>query len=368
MGDLVRGMRQAVRRLMRTPTFSLIAALTLAIGIGANTAIFSLVKSVLLSPLPYDSPDELVWIGHTAPGLDIERVPQSPALHLTLREESRVFEDVAMWRPIGASVTGLDAPERVTGVQLTEGALEILGVNPTAGRFFLPGEDLYGSNPGVVLSQGYSDRTFGVGVDPTGRTLTVDGVSRSVIGVAPAGTRLMDVEPEILIPFAFDVPNLTVSNFSFEAFGRLREGATIDQVSADITRAYTAMYDRFTPGLPLEMLLESGFAPRVRLMKEELLGDVGSLLWILLGSVGIVLMVAVANVANLFLVRTEGRGREVAVRTALGASRGRVAAPFLWESVVLGLVAALAGLAPHDRPRPRRPAVACQRRRVGNVR
>jgi len=344
MDTFGQSLRQAVRRLVRAPAFAVTAALTLGIGIGANTAIFSVVNGVLLKPLPFADPDALVALWHTAPGLGIDLVEQSPATYLTYRAETRTLEDVALWINTTVSVTGLDRPEEVPTLMVSDGFLPILRVEPILGRRFTPEDDSPGAPLTVILSYGYWQRAFGGDPGVIGRTLTVGGMPAEIIGVLPQDFRFLRYDAAIYFPTRFDPAQVSMGNFSFRAIGRLRPGVTLEQVTTELDRLIPVAVERFPGPLTQSMLDHARFAAVTRPLKEDVVGDVRPLLWVLLGSVGMILLLACANVANLFLVRAEGRVREVAVRTALGARQGHVALQFLTESVLLGLAGGVLGL------------------------
>ena len=338
--------KSVLRRFTRVPLFTAVAVGTLGLGIGATTAMYAVVDGVLLEPLPYPEPDRLVSVWHEAPGLGFDRLNQGPAFHWVYREENRVFEDVAMWDEIRATITGLAEPEQVDGVRLTAGGLELLGVRPVLGRLFSEEDDAYGAPLTVILGYGYWQQRFGGAEDVVGRTLMVSGRSREVIGVLPRGFRFVEADPAVLIPFQQDPSNLFLGNFSHYGLARLRPGATIEQANADVERMIDITTERYAApgGLSAGMLDEARFGANVLPLEGDVIGDVGNVLWVLLGTVGIVLLIACANVANLFLVRAEGRYREIAVRTALGASRRQVALDFLSESLTLALFSGALGV------------------------
>jgi predicted permease len=341
--DLWQDLRYAVRMSLKQPGFAAVAVLTLAFGIGATTAIFSVIYGVLLKPLPFAEPDRLVGMWHTAPELGFERFNQSPATYFTYRDENRVFEDVGMWaRFPDVSVTDRGEPERVQALYVTDGTLPILKVQPLLGRLFTKADDMPGSPDRTILTHGFWQRRFGGARDIIGETAMIDGKPHEVIGVLPSSFKFLDTNPAVLLPFRFDRAGTSVGSFSYNAIARLKPGLTIAQANNDVARMIPLVFERFPPR-PGDQKIRLG--PNVRLLSEDVIGDVGRVLWILLGTVGIVLLIACANVANLFLVRAEGRRQEFAVRAALGASRGRLARALLAESVTLGLAGGLAGLA-----------------------
>jgi len=338
--------RRTVRRLLCAPVFTTVAALTLALGIGANSAIFSVVRGVLLKPLPFEEPDELVGVWHTAPGLGFPLMNQSPATYLTYRAEGRVFQDIGMWDNTTVTVTGAGEPERVQALLVTDGTLALLRVNPPIGRRFDAEDDSPRTPERVMLAHAYWQRTFGGDPGVLGRHVIVEGKPREVIGVLPAGFRFLDNNPQLLLPFRFDPANVFIGNFSYQGVARLKPGVTIEQANADVARMVPLTIERFRlpPGFTRQMFDEVKLGPNVRPLSEDVIGDVGPMLWILLGTVGIVLLIACANVANLFLVRAEGRQQELAIHAALGAGTRRIAWELLSESVALGLIGGALGL------------------------
>jgi predicted permease len=334
------------RKLAGSPVFTVVSVVTLALAIGANTAIFSVVNSVLIKPLPFDEPERLVGVWHTAPGLGFDDVPQSPALHFSLVDHNRVFEDVGMWDDTRVSVTGIDEPEQVDAMLVTDRVLPMLRVPPHIGRTFTAEDDSPDSPQTVILGYGYWVRRFGADPNIVGQTLQIEGVAREIIGVTPVHLRFLGFDPAVYLPFRFDRSEVFFGNFSYQGIARLRPGVTIEEANAEVARTYPLAAEAFPmpPGLTYEMIKEARFGPNVHPLKEDVVGDVGNVLWVLLGTVGLVLLIACANVANLFLVRAETGEREFAVRTALGASRGRIATQCLTESVVLGIAGGLVGI------------------------
>lgn len=337
---------RVLRRLARAPLFTFVAVLTLGFGIGANTAIFSVIQGVLLKPLPFDEPDRLVGVWHTASGLGVAILNQSPALYLTYREEGRTFEDSGMWETGAVAVTGAGEPERVDVLEVTDGTLALLRVTPMLGRRFTAGDDSPKSPPRVMLAHAYWARKFGSDPSVIGRLITIDGEPTEIIGVMPAAFRFLDTHPQLVLPFRINRAEVFVGNFSYRGIARLAPGVTIEQANADVARMIPLVMERFPmpPGFTKEMFKEVKLGPNVRPLAKDVIGDVGRVLWVLLGTVGIVLLIACANVANLFLVRAEGRQQELAIHAALGAGARRIAWELLSESLVLGAIGGVAGL------------------------
>jgi predicted permease len=335
-----------MRRFLRAPGFVVITLITLAVGTGATTAIFTIVNGVLLKPLAYPDPDRLVGVWLTAPGVRIQDLNASPASYLTFREENRSFQDVGLWSRGSESVTGVAEPEQVESLSVTDGVLPILGVRPALGRWFTPEEDTPKGPETVMLGYGYWQRRFGGNRSVLGTKLLVNGRPREVIGVMPADFRMMSFQPAVILPLRFNRGEVHLGNFSFQGIARLKPGTTLSQASADIARMLPIMFGRFPApgGLSKKAFEEAGIAPNLRMLKQDVVGNVGEVLWTLMATVGIVLFIACANVANLLLVRADGRQQELAVRAALGASPGQIARDLLAESVTLGLIGGALGL------------------------
>lgn len=360
--NLARDIRHSLRQLRRNPGFTATAVLTLALGIGATTAIFGVVYSVLLQPLPYRQPGRLVEVGLDLPGISQFNWPLGPADYLAFREQSRTFEDIGLYFTgfgaalYSANVTGRGQPEHVPALGVTDGVLPILGVTPLLGRSFTRADVEVGSADTVMITWGYWHSKFGGDGSVIGKAIEVDGQPATIIGVLPQRFRFLDMTNlGMLLPLR---PR-TLRGYNYFAVARLRPGVTLAEASRDVARM-----------LPMEQqadltfLKESRMRPNLQPLKEYMTGDVGKVLWVLAGGIGLVLLIACANVANLLLVRVEGRQQELAIRAALGGSPGRIAGGLLVESLVLaaiggalGLLFAYAGLrglialAPSDLPR-----------------
>jgi predicted permease len=340
-------LKQVLRRLARAPMFTAITLITLAAGVGANTVVFSVLEGVLLKPLPYPQPDELVGVWLTAPAIQIKDLNLSPSDYFIYREQSKTFQDIGLYTGDSVSVTGVAEPEQVPALRVTDGTLPLLGIPPMLGRTFTKQDDSPGAPETVILTNGYWRRKFGGEPSVIGRTVIVDGKSRQIIGVMPQRFHFLDQDdPAVILPFQFDRNKVHLGNFSYEGLARLKPGVTLEQVNADVARMLPIIMTSFAapPGFSLKLFEDAHIGPNVRPLKRDVVGDVGSVLWVLMGSIGTVLLIACANVANLLLVRVEGRRQELAVRAALGAGRGRIAADLLFESVVLGLLGSTVGL------------------------
>jgi len=347
MESFMNQLKQVLRRLGRTPMFTVVTLITLAAGVGANTAVFSVLEGVLLKPLPYPHPEELITVAQAAPGINIPELQAAPSMYFIYRDQGQSFQDLGMYGGDSVSVTGLAEPEQVRALLVTDGTLPILGVSPVLGRLFSREDDLPGTPETVLLAYGYWQHKFGADPSAVGRNVMVDGKSRQIIGVLPQRFHFLDREdPAMFLPFKFDRNKIFLGNFSYEAVARLKPGVTLTQASADVARMIPIVMRTFPapPGFSLKLFEEAHIGPNLRPLKQDVVGDVGKMLWVLMGSIGMVLLIACANVANLLLVRVEGRRQELAVRAALGASRGRIAGELLLESVILGLLGSMVGL------------------------
>jgi predicted permease len=339
--------RQVVRRLLRAPLFTLVTLITLAAGVGANIAVFSVVEGVLLKPLPYPHPDELVGVWHTAPGLNIDLVNMAPSNYFIYREQGRVFQDIGLYQGDSVSVTGHGSPEQVQALDVTDGLLPVLGIAPMLGRGFNRADTAPHGPDTVILDYTYWQRHFGGDRSVVGRSMTLDGKPHQIIGVMPRNFHFLDWdEPAMFLPIQLDRSKMTLGQFSYEGIARLKPGVTLKAANADVARMIPIVWQSFPPppGFSTDLYHKARFGPEVRPLRQDVVGDVSQLLWVLMGSIGVVLLIACANVANLLLVRAEGRHQELAVCAALGASRWRIAREFLLESVLLGLAGSLLGL------------------------
>ena len=339
-------LKQIVRRLMRAPMFTVVTLVTIAIGVGANSAIFSVTNGVLLKPLPYPEPERLVSVRQTVLGIGLTDVDASPSEYFTFREENRTFQHFGIWTGDSVSVTGLATPERVTGIDVTSGTLEALGVQPTLGRWFTLKDETYGSPQTVILTYGYWQRKFGGDASVVGRRIVADGEAREIIGIMPRTFRFLNEKPELIFPFQFERAKVFLGNFSYQSIARLKPGITLAQANADVARMIPMVNAKFPPppGFSAKLFDDAHIQPSLRPLKQDVIGDLGKVLWVLMASIGVVLLIACANVANLLLVRAEARQQELAIRTALGAGSAQIAREFLVESVLLGVLGGAVGL------------------------
>jgi predicted permease len=350
--SLARDARQAVRGLRRSPLFTLVALLTLAIGIGATTAVFSVVDGVLLKPLQYPKPDELVALRHDAPGLSGRTggagvIGVTPSLLVAYRELNRSFSSVGLWYQTGTNVIVNSEPEQVSIDYVSGDLLATIGVPPLLGRWITMDDEAPGRPPVVVLSHAYWQRRFGSDPSVVGKTLDLHSVPAEIVGVMPQGYQIAAFEPALIGSLTIDRSNPPGGEQNGVA--RLKPGVTIEQANADVARMLPLWADLF-PILPgggdaRQIILETyKLRPALKPLKAEVVGDVGNTLWLVLGTVVLVLAIACANVTNLLLVRGERRAQEIAVRTALGAGALRVSRALLIESVALALGGAALGI------------------------
>jgi putative ABC transport system permease protein len=334
LSDLGQDLRYAARVFWKQRAFTATAVLTLALGIGATTAIFSVVYGVLLRPLPFSAPDDLVTVRQHAPrGAGTNH---GPSTYLTYRENQTAFEGIGAWDPTDVSITGGGNPERVQALLVSAATLPLLRVQPVLGQLFNAADETPGTALRIILTHGYWQRRFGGSPSVVGQPLVVDGRPGEVIGVLPASFAFLRTRPSIVLPLPLDVNAPRGISFGFQALARLKPGVTLERANADVARMIALLPPAFAR---LEL------RPNVSPLADDVIGDVGNLLWILLAAVGVVLLIACANVANLFLIRAEGRQQELAMRAALGAGRGRLARALLAETVLLALGGGALGVA-----------------------
>ncbi|MGA9585711.1 MAG: ABC transporter permease [Terracidiphilus sp.] len=343
--SLLADVKFTLRRLRKSPGFAVTVLLTLAIGIGANTTVFSVVDTVLLKPLPYPQSSQLVALWLDAPGAaglsNFESgLRLSPSLYFTFAEQSRSFQSVGVWAPSTANVTGLAQPEEVHIALLTDGMLQTLDVPPIVGRWLTSADqDPHGAKR-IVLSYGYWQRRFGGDRGVIGRTIQLDAQTREIVGVMPRGFRIVDRDFDIFVPLAFERNSLKLAGFGFNGIGRLKPGVSIAQADAEVPRLLSIWMDSFSngPGTNPHYYETWRISPRFRSLKQHVIGDVSGVLWIVMTTVGIVMLIACVNIANLLLVRADSRQHELSIRAALGAGRARIFRELLFESVTLGIM------------------------------
>ena len=349
---LLADLRLVARRLSRSPGFTATVLLTLSIGIGANTAVFSVVDSVLLKPLPYPQSDRLVTLSLQAPGAAglasfRDGLLLSPSLFLTFAEHNRSFQSLGVWMMSTANLTGIAQPEEVHVITVSSGLLDTLDVPPIAGRW-LNGDDQkpHGAKS-VMISYGFWQRRFGGDRSVIGQTIRLDTQPWQIVGIMPRGFKVVDSEFDVLRPSAFDPRNQIMEGFAWNGVGRLKDGATIGQADADISSLIPIWMDSWSdgPGSNSHFFEAWRVTAALKPLKQQVIGNVGSVLWLVMGTIGVVLLIVCTNVANLLLVRADSRQQELAVRAALGAGRGRLARELLIESLALAGIGGMAGIA-----------------------
>jgi predicted permease len=343
--------RYGLRMLRRNPVFTAVGLLTIAIGIGANAAVFSVVNSVLLKPLHYPNSEELVSLHQIAPGAaglaDFENgLLLSPSMYFAYAENNRTFQSLGVWDTGTASVTGLAEPEQVRVVDISDGMLQALDVVPEVGRWLSAADQVPNGPPRAMLSYGFWQRRFGGDRSAIGRNIQVDSRPLEIIGVMPQGFRFVDTDFDLIRPFQFDRGKLILAGFGFHGIARLKPGVTIAQANTDLTRTLPIWMDSFSngPGSNPHIYETWKITPMIRPLKQEVVGNVSEGLWVVMGTIGLVMLIACANVTNLLLVRVESRQQELAVRAALGAGRQRIISGLLVESVMLGLLGGIVGI------------------------
>lgn len=342
--SVLRDARHALRMIRTKPAFSIPALLSLALGIGANTAIFSVVNGVLVRPLPYPQPEALLGVFNSAvfSGQAFSDMPVSASIYAAYKEGAQTFRDFGVWTAGAATVTGIGDPEQIATVTITQGVLPALGVPPYLGRWFSKWDDSQGAPQTVILSQGFWQRKFAGDGQIIGRTVLIDFVPRQVIGVMPRSFQFLNLAPAVLLPQRFPGAQLGPDEFNHSGLARLKPGVTLASANQDMARVLTNWSNTNSVRQIAEQLQ---LKPNLRPLKRDVVGDVGTVLGILMGALALVLLLVCANVANLVLVRARARRQEFAIRAALGAGGRRIARELLVESLTLSILGGTLGLA-----------------------
>ncbi len=338
---LLRDGRHALRMIRLNPAFSTAAILSLALGIGANTAIFAVVNAVLIRPLPYPQPEALAGVFNSGviQGETFNDMGLGPGMYAALKQHSAAFQEFGVWSSDAATVTGTGDPEQIKTVWMTQEVLRALGVHPFLGREFSIGDDTPGTPETVILSHSYWLRRFGGDERVLGRKVVIDFVPRQVIGVMPRTFRFLDLSPDVLIPQRFTKADLRFEPFSYSGIARLKPGITIDLANKDTAR----ILNQIIPENIRSFVEQARFKPNLRPLKRDVTGDISTALDVLMGALCLVFLLVCANVANLVLIRAQGRTQEFAIRAALGAGWGRIARELLVESLTVGLLGGVCG-------------------------
>lgn len=345
--DSLQDLRYGIRGLRRAPTFTVVAVATLALGIGAITAVFAVVHGVLIKPLPFAKSEELVSIKHSSRSTSSGAlVGMTGSLLVSYSADNKSFAQFGIWSRSSENLTGETLPEEITALNASVGILRALRAPAAVGRWFSESDHIPGTPETVILTNGYWQRRFGGDASIIGRQITVSARPHTVIGVMPESFRFLDESPDVILPLRLDPQSLTLGGFYYEGLARMAPGVTVERATADLARiipGWLTSWPSF-PGTDRSAFAEDQMAPVVRPLKQALVGDVSRTLWILMGTVGIVLIIVCANVGTLVLVRAQSRATELAVRTALGARRARLAREMLFENLVLGVISGAVGL------------------------
>jgi predicted permease len=312
-----------------------------------QTVIFSVVNGVLLKPLSYPNPDRLIAVDHLSQQMGFKKIGISPSIYFVYRDQNTTLADIGAYNGDELDVTGAGTPEHVRVLDVTDGTLPLLGVSPVLGRLFTRQDDSPGAAQTVVLTYPYWQQRFGGASSVIGSSITVGGVPREIVGVLPETFHFLDQkDPSLIVPMQWDSATTTLGSFNANAIARLKPGVSVQQATADLERLLPVVAKTFPPpaGLSVSFYQSLHYTPSLIPLKEEVVGNVQNVLWILLASTILVLLVACANVANLLIVRVESRHHEFAIRYAIGAARKGISADILFESSLLGLAGSLIGL------------------------
>ncbi len=349
--NLLWDIRYGLRTLLHDPVFMVAALLTISIGIGANATVFTVVNSILLRPLPYPQANQLVALHQTAPGAeglaDFENgLLLSPSMYFTYAEHNRTFQSLGVWITGTANLTGLAEPEQVRTVGVSDGVLQTFSVPPAVGRWLEQADQVPRGPERVMLSYGYWRRRFGGSQTVIGRNITLDARPREIVGVMPEGFQFVNADFDVIVPLAFDRGSVILAGFGYHGIARLKPGTTIAAANSDIARMLPIWMDSWSngPGSNSHIYETWKITPMIRPLKQEVIGNIGDLLWVVMGTIGLVLLISCANVTNLLLVRVETRQQELAVRSALGAGWAQIVRGLLVESVMLGLMGGVVGM------------------------
>jgi putative ABC transport system permease protein len=337
MDTLIQDIRYAMRMMLKRRTFTVLAVIALALGIGSTTAIFSVINSVLFKPLPYEEPDRLVKVWEKRLALGRTRNVASAPDFFDWKAQNTVFEDMAAYQRTDVTLGGGDTPERIMATGVSPGLFSILGIQPRLGRLFQPEEDQIGKHRVALISDGLWKRRFASDPNIIDKPIILNGNTWTIVGVMPPGLTFPDREVDIWAPLTYsDSERSNRGSHYLEVIARLRPGVTIDQARQNM--------DEIAAGLESQYQVNTGHGVNIFSLFDETVGEIGPTLWVLFGAVGFVLLIACANVANLLLARAASRQREIAVRTALGANRLRIVRQLLTESALLSIIGGAIGM------------------------
>lgn len=341
MEILLQDIRFSIRMLLKKPGFTVIAVIALALGIGANSAIFSVINAVLLRPLPYKAPEQLVWIWETNPTSDIKQEPASPPNFADWKSQNQSFDSMTAYATSTPILAGGGEPERIPGVAVTEGFFSVLGVDAMLGRTFLPEEDKQGNHRVAILSHALWQRRFGADPNIVDQTITLNGNPYVVVGVMPPAfqtVRTADgLSAQIWTPLPLNYAQAARRGDFLSVIARLKPSVSIEQARSEMASITHGLEEQYPQ-------TNTGWGVTIIPLHEKFVGDVRPALVILLGAVCFLLLIACANVANLLLARAATRQKEISLRTALGASRGRIVRQLLTESMLLAVIGGALGL------------------------
>jgi predicted permease len=350
--SLLMDLKHVFRRLGRSPGFAITVILTLAIGIGANTAVFSVLNSVLLRPLAYPEPDQLVALHLDAPGAPgltdfRNELRLSASMYFTFAKHNRAFQSVGIFGSGSASITGLAQPEQINTALVSSGVLETLNVPAFMGQWLADADQDPHALGRVMLSYGYWQRRFGGDPAVIGRVISVNSQPRVIAGVMPRGFKVVSYDFDLMVPMGFDPVKQPLAGFAYRGIARLKPGVSIAQANADVADLLNVWMDSWTNpgGGDPHWYTHWRITPALQPLKQTVVGSIQTVLWVVMGTIGVVMLIACTNVANLLLVRADARQQELAVRSALGAGRWRIARELLLESMTLGLLGGAVGVA-----------------------